>query len=373
MSDINQKYKSTIDILLRLLVVSAIFFFSYRIIEPFAQVVVWSIIIAISLANIHSRLSRWLRNSPKTAAFVLVFFILTIIIFPFVSLTESLIHNTKTIKDLVNNEEFSVFEPNEKVKDWPGLGEKFYNLWTEVAINTSEFISKHTDKLKGTVEFLIDIVTKTAKAVIFFIASIVLAGFLLVYKKERQNLGRRIGDRLAGEQGVLFAAIAEKTISNVVTGVIGVSVIQSLMAGIGFFVGGLPYAGIWTLLCLILAIVQIGTLIVIAPAIIWYFSTNDTTAAIIFLVWMSLTLVLDNVLKPIFYGRGSSVPMLVIFIGAVGGLLNSGIIGLFIGPVILAFAYELFRYWINQGEMKPIPELEGGVIENEEKASEPTD
>jgi predicted PurR-regulated permease PerM len=151
----------------------------------------------------------------------------------------------------------------------------------------------------------------------------------------------------------------------VVTGVIGVAVIQSLLVGIGLFAGGVPYAGIWTLLCLVLAIVQIGPMPIVLPIVVWYFTAHNITPAVFFAIWMGVTMISDNILKPILYGRGSTVPMLVIFVGAVGGLLYSGIIGLFLGPVFLAFAYELFRHWLNQGEMKPIPELEGGAVDEQ--------
>jgi predicted PurR-regulated permease PerM len=129
-------------------------------------------------------------------------------------------------------------------------------------------------------------------------------------------------------------------------------VIQALLAGVGMLVAGVPGAGIWALLCLILATVQIGVAPILIPAVIWMFATGDTFAAVLFLAWSIFILVVDNILKPILLGRGVDVPMAVIFLGAIGGMLMSGIIGLFIGAMVLALGYKLFQAWL---AIDPLP------------------
>ena len=143
----------------------------------------------------------------------------------------------------------------------------------------------------------------------------------------------------------------------VAQGVLGVAIIQTLLAGLGFIVVGLPGAGIWAFLCLISATVQIGVGPIVIPAVIYVFMTGDTTTAVIFLIWNALILVLDNVLKPMLLGRGVDVPMAVIFLGAIGGLLAFGIVGLFVGAIVLTLGYKLFQAWI---AAKPAPPTGNG-------------
>jgi predicted PurR-regulated permease PerM len=129
--------------------------------------------------------------------------------------------------------------------------------------------------------------------------------------------------------------------------VLGVAVIQAMLAGLGFMVAGVPAAGIWALLCLITATVQIGVGPVVIPVIVYVFATGDTLTAVLFLIWNALIMVLDNILKPLLLGRGVDVPMVVIFLGSIGGLLLSGIVGLFLGAIVLALGYKLFQSWLN--------------------------
>ena len=136
------------------------------------------------------------------------------------------------------------------------------------------------------------------------------------------------------------------TIRSVARGILGVALIQSLLAGLGFLVIGVPAAGLWALLCLLLAVVQIGILPVLIPVLVYVFSTADTLPAVMFLLWSIFVGGLDNVLKPILLGRGVNVPMAVIFVGAIGGFLLSGIIGLFVGSVILVLGYQVFLVWL---------------------------
>ena len=145
--------------------------------------------------------------------------------------------------------------------------------------------------------------------------------------------------------------MAAVTVRNVVKGVLGVAVIQSLLAGAGMAVAGIPYSGIWVLLCLILAIVQIGILPVSIGVIIYIWTNGSTTTALVLTIWMLLVGLLDNFLKPILMGKGAPVPMLVIFLGAIGGFIFSGFIGLFTGAVVLSLGYKLFDIWIERAEL----------------------
>lgn len=124
------------------------------------------------------------------------------------------------------------------------------------------------------------------------------------------------------------------------------AVIQALLAGLGFVAAGVPGAGIWALLCLISAVIQVGVGPIVIPVIVYLFATADPVTAVLFLIWGVFIMVVDNVLKPLLLGRGVNVPMVVIFLGAIGGMLISGIVGLFVGAIVLALGYKLFQVWL---------------------------
>jgi predicted PurR-regulated permease PerM len=191
------------------------------------------------------------------------------------------------------------------------------------------------------------------------IVAMVLTGVFLAYSEEGYRLSRAIGRRLAGQQGVELVDLAEATMRSVARGVLGVALIQSTAAGIGLVVAGVPLAGLWTVIALVLCVIQIGPLIILGPAVIWVFSTSATLPAVLFLIWSIFTGLLDNLLKPMLLGRGLDVPMIVIFMGAIGGLLMSGIIGLFVGAVVLALGYKVFHAWL---KVEPSTTSEGGAL-----------
>jgi len=157
--------------------------------------------------------------------------------------------------------------------------------------------------------------------------------------------------RLFGEQGPEYQQLVGATIRSVTNGVLGVAVIQTIFAAAGFFVVGLPGAAVWSVIFLVAAILQIGMLVLI-PAVVYAFAIATKTAAVIFLVWCIIVGLMDNVLKPLLLGRGAPVPIAVIFIGVIGGFISMGIIGLFVGAIVLSVGYKLFLAWI-EGSAPP--------------------
>ncbi|MGB5309342.1 MAG: AI-2E family transporter, partial [Arenicellales bacterium] len=154
--------------------------------------------------------------------------------------------------------------------------------------------------------------------------------------------------RLAGDKGVEFVEIAGKTVNGVTRGILGVAIIQGILAGLGFLVAGIPGAGLWAFVAMVLAIIQIGILPVTLPAIIYVFATAEPLTGILFLVWNIVISTADNILKPLLMGKGAAVPIPIIFIGALGGFMASGILGLFTGAIILSIGYTLYLAWIEE-------------------------
>jgi predicted PurR-regulated permease PerM len=182
-----------------------------------------------------------------------------------------------------------------------------------------------------------------------FVISIIIAGAFLVYGRSGSRAMESIAGRVMGKKGGKeFVDLAGATIRSVAQGVLGVALIQSILAGIGLLVMGVPYAGIWAVLVLLLAIIQLPPLLILGPIVVYVFSVAETVPAVIFMVWSMVVSVSDGFLKPLFLGRGMDIPMLVILLGAIGGMMLSGIIGLFVGAVVLAVGYTLFMAWLEQ-------------------------
>lgn len=240
--------------------------------------------------------------------------------------------------------------PGESTKDWPVLAKPILDLWTLASQNLQAVVMKYPAELRSFGVWLIAVVAGFGTGVIQFALSIIIAGVLLAFSNSAGNGATKVFVRLAGKNGENFARIAVSTVQSVVKGILGVAVIQATMAGLGFFLAGVPYAGLWTVVALFFSIIQLGAGPVAIPVMIYMFSYTDTTTATILAVWLAITLVSDNILKPLLLGRGAPAPMLIVFLGAIGGFITSGFLGLFLGAVVLTLGYKLYMSWLTDGE-----------------------
>jgi predicted PurR-regulated permease PerM len=212
-------------------------------------------------------------------------------------------------------------------------------------------VQKYPEELKTVATTGIQLLATTGKGLIVFAISIIISGIFLAYAEQSASFARAVFKRLVNSVKFDMATISAITIRNVVRGILGVSIIQSVCAGIGFAIAGIPYAAIWTLFCLILAIIQVGIFPVVLGVLIYIWSTDHSTTAIVLTIYMIPVGLLDNVLKPLLMGKGAPVPMLIIFLGSLGGFIYSGFIGLFTGAVILSLGYRLFDVWLKESEI----------------------
>ena len=235
------------------------------------------------------------------------------------------------------------------VGDWPIIGPSVDKVWREASVNLTSTLDHYGPQLKSFGNWLLTESLKTGAGLLLFALSIIIAGILLTSAESGGRVARDLFVRLAGKRGAEFADDAKVTVRNVVKGILGVAIIQALLAGIGFAVAGVPAAGLWAFLCLLLAIVQIGIGPIVIPIIIFMFYKANTFTAAILTVWLVLVMLSDNVLKPILLGRGAPVPMPVIFLGAIGGFMSMGFLGLFVGALVLSVGYKLFKAWLTAG------------------------
>jgi len=318
----------------------------FNIILPFINPLAWGMIIAVALYPLYQKLSVISGGREKLTSMLITSVLIIIIIGPCVVLADMISQNAQDLAHRLNTGNFTIPAPTENVASWPLIGKPLFKFWQLAATNLSEALGTLAPQLKEMTKWLISSSVSTMMTILQLLVSVIISGMLLINAKAGHNLALSIGKRLAGGKGEDLTTLSIATIRGVARGVLGVALIQSLLAGVGFFFADIPGAGILTLLCLFVAIIQLPTFILLLPIIIYVFSIHSTLFATIFMVWMVLVGLLDNVLKPILMGRGIDLPMAVIFIGAVGGMMFSGIIGLFIGAIVLALGYKLFLSWL---------------------------
>jgi predicted PurR-regulated permease PerM len=340
--------KSIVQIVLQLGVLAFILGWCFRILSPFVLPIIWGLIICITVYPMFAKLKTKLGGRGKLASILITVVFLAILLVPAFFLSESLIDGVRGFKVMIDEGRSPIPPPGERAKALPAFAQPFVSVWQETSENLQASVSKHPEGFKKVGVVVLSFITKTGTGVLSFMVSIIIAGVFLAYAKEGGHTLKTIFTKLAGKKGEELAAISEATIRSVVKGILGVAIIQTLLSGIGFVVAGVPAAGLWTVLCLIFAIIQVGVGPVMIPMIIYVFNTADLTTGILFLIWGVLTLVSDNILKPILLGRGAPVPLLVVFLGAIGGFIATGFLGLFLGAVILSLGYKLFESWMDE-------------------------
>ena len=335
------------ETVIRLGVLAIVVIWCFQILQPFIIPFIWGIIIAVAIYPLYHHLVNVLGGRSYLAATLITILFLALLLAPTIMLTKLLVENVATLAQEVRREHLTIPLPPDSVKEWPLIGEPVAQLWNLAATNFAEVLKLVQPQLKAFGGWLVEVAASAGLGMIMFVFAFVIAGILLAHAAGGNRVALGISVRLVGERGQGFASLAQATIRSVARGVLGVAVIQALLAGLGFMAAGVPGAGIWALLCLISATVQLGVGPIVIPAIIYVFATGDTVTAVLFLIWNVFVMVIDNVLKPLLLGRGVDVPMAVIFLGAIGGMLMSGIVGLFVGAIVLALGYKLFQSWLN--------------------------
>lgn len=349
----------------QLLALAIILIWCFRILEPFITPLVWGSVIAIALYPMHQALTKRLGNRNGLSATLITVFMILIILGPAVWLLLATVDEIKILAAAYRAGTLHIPAPPENVKDWPVVGKTIYTYWTDASKNLTALITTHTEEVKSVLLKLFDLLKNTTTGLVMFFLSLIISGFLLGYAKSAGNFTRSLLVRIAGKAGESMSESAELTVRNVAKGVLGVAIIQSLLAGIGFVLAGIPLAGLWIIVCLILAIIQLGLLPVTAGVIIYIWGHGDTLTATLLTIWMIFVGVVDNILKPILLGKGAPAPMLVVFLGAIGGFIMSGFIGLFTGAIVLTLGYKLITGWLTPAE-------EAGAITPEANATETT-
>jgi len=321
----------------------------FNIIRPFIMPVLWGAIIAVAIYPLYLGFSTALGGRRKLAATLLTLFGLALLITPTVMISGSAIDNSRALAQQLHEGTLTIPPPPETVREWPLVGKKIYSTWELASSNLGQAVQNYKPQLTEFGKKALGAAAGAGITVLQFIISIIIAGALLVYAVSCARAIEAITARfMGGQSGSDFVEMAGATIRSVAQGVLGIAIIQAILAGISLIIMGVPYAGLWTLVVLLLAVIQLPTIIILGPIIIYVFSVAATVPAVIFMIWNLLVGVSDSFLKPLLLGRGLDIPMLVILLGAIGGMILSGIIGLFVGAVVLAVGYRLFLAWLGE-------------------------
>lgn len=338
------------ETLIRVALIALLVLVCVRVFWPFSHLVLFSAILAVAMFPLYARLLRAFGGRRGLAATVLVVLTLALIGVPLVLLAGQVAEQLSHLYQAVEADALVVKPPDPKVAEWPIVGERVHAAWSDAAANLPAFLSEHRALIRGWARKALGMAAGGAAATGLFLVAVIVAGVMMTFAEPGGRVAERILVRFTdAERGPRLHRLAIATVRSVATGVVGVALIQAMLLGVGFLLAGIPAAGVLALLVMFLGILQLPAVIVSIPAIAYLWMADpamSTVMKVVFTVWFIVGGLADNVLKPLLLGRGVDVPMLVVLIGAIGGMVTGGITGLFLGAVLLAVGYQLFMEWV---------------------------
>jgi predicted PurR-regulated permease PerM len=341
---INLALEASLHIGLAILLTTACLF----ILRPFGVLLTWGIIIAVSAYPSFRRLQAKLAGRRVLAAVIFTSVLLALLVVPVILLAGTLVEGVQTLAAHFKDGTLFIPPPPPSVEHWPIIGAPVNGVWDLASKDLAQALKSIAPQIKAVVPSVFTASAGIGLTVLQFALSILVAGALLANAEAAYEVTCSLAKRLFGKQGPEFQQLIGATIRSITTGILGVAFIQSVLAGLGFLVAGLPGAGLWAIVFLVAAVLQVGVLVLI-PAVVYVFAVSTIAKAAVFLIWCLIVALVDNVLKPLLLGRGVAVPIIVVFLGAIGGFVALGIIGLFVGAIVLSVGYKLFLAWINEG------------------------
>jgi len=341
--------RKLLDVLIQAGLIGALVVLCFQIFSPFLTLMLWAVILAVTLYPLHQIIARKLGGRQGWAATLLVLSGIVLIVVPIFLLASSLADSIVSFVQGMRNNTLEIPAPPDAVAGWPVVGEKLHAAWQLAATDLPALLQKLQPKIGDLARAALGYVAGMGGSMLAFLFSFVVAGIIMAYGEGGAESMRAIHRRIVGaERGDRFTALSTATIRAVAMGVLGVALIQAIVIGLALIIAGIPYAGVLAVITLVLGVAQIPALLITLPAIayIWMSGSYETTPAIIYTVLLVIAGFADNVLKPILLGRGVDAPMPVILLGALGGMVSAGLLGMFAGAVLLALGYQLFMAWV---------------------------
>ena len=324
--------------------------YSVMTVGPFTGLVIWGVILAVAIYPLHLKLTSLLGGKAKLSATIIVVAGLALVIWPGGIMAKSALMSITGLASDIKAGTLVVPLPAEKVASWPLVGERIYSVWSSAAVDLGNTVAEFQPQLRDMSEWLLQKIGSTVVGLLQMALSVIIAGVVMLYADNGYKLSSSIAKRVTPVRGQHLTDMSIATIRSVTNGVLGVAVIQAVLAGIGFFAMQIPHAGLLAAIVLVTSIIQVPALLIIAPIVFWVFSFAAPVPATIFAVYSLLVALSDNILKPILLGRGVDLPALLVLVGALGGMMQYGIVGLFLGAIILGLGYTIITDWIAQGD-----------------------
>jgi predicted PurR-regulated permease PerM len=338
------------DTILRIVVLFVLLAWCIGIILPFVEPVIWGAIIAIAMYPFFVMLKRWVGHRNTLAGVLLTLLILVLLLLPTAWVIRSLVEGIQSLLIQFRSQTLVIPPPAPSVAGWPLIGKPISEIWLLASQSLESVITTYREPLAKLGISLLGPLGGFGKSLVMFFVSVIIAGVFLIKADASADFVRKLIRRLVGERSDEIIGVAGVTIKNVAKGILGVAFFQFVTAGMVFLLAHVPLAGLWAFAVLVFAILQLPSFIVIVPVIIYLFSVKELMPAILWTIPLLAIALSDNVLKPLLMGKGSTVPMLVIFLGAIGGFILSGLIGLFTGAIVLSVGYNLMVHWISEGQ-----------------------
>ncbi len=344
--------KDLTDILIRVALVGFLVYMSLKIFNPFMGIMLWALILAVILFPMHQKLANKLGGKQGRAATIFVLCGILFLGVPTVMLSGSLVDFVQQARTNYSSGSITIKPPAPDVAQWPLIGQKLYDVWGQAAKDLPALLNKLHPQLEGFVKSALEFVAGMAGGLFQFLLSMIFAGIMLAYGNSGSEAILKIINRLSGhKRGASLHKLSTATIRSVAMGVVGVSTIQALIFGVGFIFIDLPGAAIVAFIILVFGIAQLPAIIFTIPTVAFIWWSGDSSAMnIVFTIYFVIAGFADNVLKPVFLGRGVDAPMPIVLIGALGGMLSAGLVGLFVGATFLSLAYVIFMAWVDEDE-----------------------
>src|SRR5215510_354453 len=342
----------SIDLVIRLGFLGLLGYWSFTVIAPLLTILLWSAVLTVALYPLFLSLAGTL-GQRGLAALCVTSLCLLIVVGPVTWLGFGLIDTVGSLTKGLDAGKLAIPLPPEAVKLWPVIGEHLHRLWYLAATNLEAALIEIAPHLKPLGSRLLDMAQSAFVGLVELLVSIVVMGFLLTRGPQLVEASTAFLGRVLSHRGKETVQLVGATIRNVSRGVVGIGLLQSILAGAGFLAAGFPSASVLAFLTLLLSIAQIGPAVLLIPITVWSWTAMDTKAAFIFTVYMVFVGVIDNVLRPLVMARGLTTPMPIIMIGVIGGIIAYGIVGIFFGPIVLSVAWAVLVIWVQGDRTRP--------------------
>ncbi len=338
-----------LDVLIRAGLVLVLAMLCYRIFSPFLVLMVWALILAVTIYPLHQWLAAGMGGRQGWAATSITVLGVVLIVAPTAVLLSSIGDSVRGLVEEVQQNTLQIPPPRPGVAGLPLVGPEIHAAWQLAHDDLPALVKSLQPKIGDLAKAALSMVASIGGGILAFVAAFIIAGIIMAFGAGGDRASHAIFARVVGaERGDEFTTLSVATIRAVAQGVIGIAFIQAILVGLVLLLAGVPLAGVLAVIVLVLGIAQVPALIVTLPAIayLWMSGAYDTGAAAVNSVLLFVAGMADNVLKPLMLGRGVDAPMPVILLGALGGMAAGGILGLFVGAVLLALGYQIFMGWV---------------------------